>query len=63
MKQDPIVEEVRQVRAKLLAECGDDLERLMDRYAASESRDKDRIITLEDMRRRRSHTTKGQTKS
>lgn len=31
MNEDPIVEEVRETRAKLLAECGGDFHRYMDR--------------------------------
>jgi len=45
MKKDPIVEEVHQIREKLLNECGGDIEVLMDRLKARESKDKDRIIS------------------
>ena len=47
MKKDPIVEEVHQIREKLLNECGGDIEVLMDRLKARESKDKDRIISWE----------------
>ena len=45
MKKDPIVEEVHQIREKLLDECGGDIEILMDRLKAREFADKDRIIS------------------
>ncbi len=49
---DPIVEEVHQIRAKIFAECNNDLEQLMDRYKALELEHKDRLVTLEDVRAR-----------
>ena len=32
MNNDPIVDEIHQIRARLLAECDGDLDRLLDRY-------------------------------
>lgn len=37
MIDDPIVEEVRRTRARLLAECDGDLDKLMDRLRQRES--------------------------
>ena len=51
MNNDPIVEEIHQIRGRLLAECNGDLDRLLDRYKQSE--DRDRIVTLEDVEERR----------
>lgn len=51
MNDDPIVEEIRQIRARLLAECGGDLDRLLDRYKQSE--DPNRVVTLKDVEERR----------
>ena len=44
MSQDPIVDEIHKMREKLLAECGGDLDKLMDRLAAREQEDEDRVI-------------------
>ena len=50
MNNDPIVEEIHQVRGRLLDECNGDLDRLLDRYKQSE--DRDRVVTLEDVQQR-----------
>lgn len=52
MYVDPIVEEIHQIRAKIFAECNNDLEQLMDRYKAAEAEHKDRLVTLEEVRAR-----------
>lgn len=52
---DPIVDEVDRVREKLLAECGGDLRKLLARYKAQESQDRDRVVTsVEEIRQTRS---------
>ena len=51
MNDDPIVEEIHQIRARLLAECNGDLDQLLDRYKQSE--DRDRVVTLKDVEQRR----------
>ncbi len=51
MTDDPIVEEIHQIRARLLAECNGDLDQLLDRYRQSE--DRDRVVTLKDVEERR----------
>ena len=56
MSKDPIVEEIQQIRGRLLAECDGDLDRLLDRYKQSE--DRDRVVTLKDVEQRRQHLTK-----
>ena len=50
MNNDPIVEEIHQIRGRLLDECNGDLDRLLDRYKQSE--DRDRVVTLEDVQAR-----------
>jgi hypothetical protein len=45
MIDDPIVEEIHRVRAKLLEEAGGDLELLMDRLQSRESEDRSRVIS------------------
>lgn len=52
MTSDPIVQEVREARVRLFAECHDDLEKLMDRLEASEKKDSVRIVTPETWRDR-----------
>lgn len=43
--EDPFVEEVYEVRERLLQECGGDLERLMDRLKAREEEDRSRVTS------------------
>jgi hypothetical protein len=45
MADDPIVEEIHEVRRKLLEECGGDLNKLMDRIKAREQEDPSRIVS------------------
>ena len=52
MKHDPIVEEIHQIREKLLDECDGDLEKLMDRFKAAEEQDRDRMVSMESLRER-----------
>jgi hypothetical protein len=44
MSRDPIVEEIRQARQKLLDECGGDLDKLLDRFKASETYSRGRVV-------------------
>jgi hypothetical protein len=46
MNTDPIVEEIHQIREKMLEECGGDIEKLMDRLKLRESKDKNRLVSL-----------------
>lgn len=50
--RDPIVEEVREVRRRIFAECGNDLKCLFERIKAAEEQDKDRLVTLEQVQER-----------
>ncbi len=50
MKKDPIVEEIHQIRERLLDECGGDIEVLMDRLKAREVKDKNRIISCKRLK-------------
>jgi hypothetical protein len=45
MKEDPIVEEIHDVRNRLLEEAGGDLKALMLRLRASEARDQDKLVS------------------
>ena len=51
MKRDPIVEEIHQVRQKLMEECGGDLNQLMDRLKAAEKQDRDRLVSATSPRK------------
>ncbi|MEW6252079.1 MAG: hypothetical protein AB1716_15680 [Planctomycetota bacterium] len=51
---DPIVAEVHRLRARMWADCGEDLDRLIDFLRAGEAEHRDRIISkaeLADLRR------------
>jgi hypothetical protein len=52
MKDDPIVEEIHQVRQKMLAECNGSLDQLLDRLQTAEAADGDRVVLLEAVRER-----------
>lgn len=49
MMKDPIVEEVHRIREKMLAECDGDLDKLLDRIKEAESRDRDRLVSRDQM--------------
>jgi hypothetical protein len=51
MNHDPIVDEVRRTRQKILEDCGGDLERLLDRLKAAESQDRSRVVSMDSLRR------------
>ena len=61
MKRDPIVEEIHQIRQKLLDECGGDLNQLMARYKTAEKQDRDRLVSTSSTRKnlRRERERKG----
>lgn len=42
--KDPLIDEVHETREKLLAECGGDLDRLMDRLQSREQEGYSRIV-------------------
>jgi len=44
MSRDPIVDEVRQTRLKILDDCGGDLEGLLNRLKAAEAQDRERMV-------------------
>ena len=52
MIDDPIVQEIHETRRRIMAECGDDVERLIDRLKAAELQDRDRLVTKEELERR-----------
>lgn len=55
MATDPIVEEIRQTRARIWQECGGSLERLIERLKNAEKQHPDRLIrSLSEVRRKES---------
>jgi len=52
MMNDPIVEELHQVRERIWVECGGDLEGLIRRLREADSKNKDRLVTVEDVQKR-----------
>jgi hypothetical protein len=52
MTGDPIVDEIHQTRRRIWEECGEDVEGLIARLREAESKDRDRLVTLEDLRKR-----------
>ena len=52
MMEDPIIDEIHEVRRRIFEECGGDLERYFERLKAAEAMNKDRLVTLEDVQRR-----------
>ncbi len=55
MIHDPIVEEVRQARQKILADCGGDLDKLLDRLKAAEAQDRGRVVSIKSVRPQLQH--------
>jgi len=53
MRNDPIVEEIHRIRDQLLAECGGDFKKYMDRIRESQERDRDRLVTKEEYFRKK----------
>jgi len=47
MNKDSIVEEIHQIRGKMLSECNEDLDRLLDRYKLAEREDQARLVPKE----------------
>jgi ribosomal 50S subunit-associated protein YjgA (DUF615 family) len=45
MKNDPIVDEIHKVRAKMLDACDGNLEKLMDQFKEAEGHDKNRVVS------------------
>ena len=45
MNRDPIVEEIHQIRQKLLNECGGDFDRFLDRVKAGEKNHRNLVVS------------------
>ena len=55
MNRDPIVNEIRQARQKILEDCGGDLEKLLDRLKAAEAQDRTRVVSMKSHRQHFQH--------
>ncbi|HUT33921.1 MAG TPA: hypothetical protein VNE39_10590 [Planctomycetota bacterium] len=53
MARDPIVEEIHEIRRKMLAECGGDFDKFFDRLMAAQKRRKGRLVSKPPRPRRR----------
>jgi hypothetical protein len=45
VSRDPIVEEIHEIRRKIMEECGNDPRRYFARLRAAEAKDKDRLVS------------------
>lgn len=52
MIDDPIVKEIHETRRRIFAECGGDLEQLIARLKAAEQKDKERLVTMDEVQKR-----------
>jgi len=52
MMEDEIVDEIHETRRRIFEECGGDIERLIERLKALDAQDKDRLVTVEEVRQR-----------
>jgi len=53
MTNDPIVEEIHRIREKMLAECGGDLDKLIERLKVAEAEHPNRVTSVEELRKLR----------
>ena len=60
MIEDEIVEEVHETRRRIFEECGNDLERYIERLKAAEVNGKDRLVTFDEVQKR-ARATKSET--
>jgi hypothetical protein len=63
MSHDPIVDEIRQVRQKILEDCGGDLEKLLDRLKAAEIQDRGHVVSITTIQQPSRHQRVRQTNS
>ena len=52
MMEDEIVMEIHETRRRILEECGGDIERYIERLKALDAKDKDRLVTFEQVQQR-----------
>jgi hypothetical protein len=49
---DPIVEEIHEARRRIFEDCGGNVDGLIARLKAAEQQDKDRLVSMDEVRRR-----------
>lgn len=47
--EDPIVREIHAIRQRMFLECGEDLNRYLERLKAAELQDQERLVTAEQL--------------
>ena len=52
MIDDPIVQEIQEIRRRLWEECGGDLDRYLERLQSGEAEQQDRLVTMEEVEKR-----------
>jgi hypothetical protein len=50
MKNDPIVDEIHEVREKLLTECNGDIDKYFERLREKEGQEKGPVISIDEYR-------------
>jgi hypothetical protein len=58
MSRDPIIEETREVRERLLAQFDGDLGKYVDHLIEEQVQDRDRLVTKEEVLRRKHEAAK-----
>ena len=58
MNHDPIVEETRKIRERLLAQFDGDLGKYVDHLIEEQAQDRDRLVTKEEVLRRKHEAMK-----
>jgi hypothetical protein len=57
MINDPIVEEVYRARQRIMDECANDLSKLAERLRAGEEKNRNRLVTPDEVRSRKNGLT------
>jgi len=52
MMEDEIVKEIHETRRRIFEECGNDLNRLIERLKSADAKDKDRLVTFDEVQQR-----------
>jgi hypothetical protein len=53
---DEIVKEIHDTRRRIFQQCDGDIDRLIERLKAAESADVDRLVTMEDVQKRKAES-------
>lgn len=58
--EDKIVHEIHEVRRRIFEECGQDIDRYIERLRAGDAKHKDRVVSVEQVRER-AHESQAET--